>query len=318
MDKIFPFYPEAASTYAGRVDALYFFLAAMTTVLTLSIFGIAVFFAIKYRRRSEDERPKAIEGNLKLELLWSGIPLIVCMGIFFWGTRIYMEMTQTPKDALPIYVVGKQWMWKIQHPDGRGEINELHIPIGQKFRMIMTSEDVIHSFYIPAFRSKADVVPGRYTSIWFEATKVGKYRLFCAEYCGTSHSAMKGWVHVMTPADYEDWLSGNVANESMDQAGERLFAERKCNTCHSGEPGALGPSLNGIFGTEVLLDNGQTVLADDKYMRESMLNPRAKMVQGYGAIMPTYESQLNEEQIMQIISYIKTLKAEAGTEGAHE
>ena len=257
MDKIFPFYPEAASTYAGDVDLLYFFLVALTTVMTLSIFAAAVFFALKYRRKSESERPKEIEGNLKLELLWSIIPLLVCMLIFFWGTRIYMNMVQQPKDALPIYVVAKQWMWKIQHPDGRAEINELHIPVGQKFRLIMASEDVLHSFYIPAFRTKADVVPGRYTGLWFEANKIGTYRLFCAEYCGTSHAAMKGWVHVMSPADYEDWLGGNVANETMEQAGERLFAERKCNTCHSSQSGSLGPALEGVYGSQALLDNGQ-------------------------------------------------------------
>lgn len=318
MDKIFPFYPEAASSYAGQVDALYWFLVVLTVVMTVGIFAAAIFFFIKYRRRSEDEIPDEIEGSLKLEIIWTVIPLIICLGVFFWGTHIHMGMVKAPEDAVPVYAIGKQWMWKIQHANGRSEINELHIPLGQAVKMIMTSEDVLHSFYIPAFRTKMDVVPGKYTSLWFRPIKTGTYRLFCAEYCGTSHAAMKGWVHVLTPAEYERWLGGNVANESMEAAGQRLFTESKCNTCHAAGPSALGPSLNGVFGKQEQLANGQTVTVDDKYIRESILNPRAKVVAGYQPVMPTYEGQLNEQQIMQIISYIKTLAADDAAKGAQK
>jgi cytochrome c oxidase subunit II len=319
VGKAFQFYPEAASSYAGQIDNLYFFLVALTVVMTLGIGAVALFFFVKYRRRSESECPEEIEGSLVLEITWSVIPLIICLGIFFWGTNIYMGMVKAPADSVPVYVVGKQWMWKLQHPDGRREINELHVPIGQNTRIIMASEDVLHSFYVPAFRTKMDVVPGKYTSLWFRPTKVGTYRLFCAEYCGTSHASMNGWVHVLSEADYAAWLSGNVANESMEEAGERLFTENKCNTCHAATGSTqLGPSLSGIYGESVTLQNGRTVTVDDAYIRESILQPLAKIVTGFNPVMPTYETQLSEQQIMQIISYIKTLKPADGEEGGHE
>ncbi len=311
MNKVFALFPERASTLAGEVDALFMFLVAITLFFTVGISLVVVGLAIRYRRRKADEQPVQIEGSLMLEIAWSVIPLLIALTTFFWGTRLYMKMFHRPADATPIYVVGKQWMWKIQHPDGRREINQLHVPVGERFRLVMTSEDVIHSFYIPAFRLKMDVVPGRYSTAWFEATKEGVYHLFCAEYCGTSHSAMKGEVVVLSPQAYEQWLAGQAGarRETMAEAGARLFTERACVTCHDGGPGALGPVLNGVFGAPVTLANGQVVIADESYLRESILNPLAKLVAGYPPVMPTYEGQLSEEQILQLIAYIRTLKA---------
>ena len=308
MKPDFQLFPEQASTIAASVDHLYLFLIALTVFFVLFIFGLVVFFAIRYRRRNDDEQPEAIEGNHALEIAWSVIPLIIVMVIFVWGTSLFLEMVRQPADATPIYVVGKQWMWKIQHPDGHSEINQLHVPVGHKFQLVMTSEDVIHSFYIPAFRVKQDVVPGRYSSAWFEATKEGTYHLFCAEYCGTSHSGMRGEVIVMSAAAYEDWLGGETGSSSMADAGEKLYTGMACSTCHSDDSEGRGPSLRGLFERNVILENGKIITPDEAYVRESILEPQAKTVRGFGPIMPTYEGQLSEEQILQIIAYIKTLK----------
>jgi cytochrome c oxidase subunit 2 len=311
MNKSFSFFPPNASTMAGDIDALYIFLVALTAFFTIAISATVITFAVRYRRRHADEQPVQIEGNFTLEILWSVIPLIIALFTFFWGTRVFLRIWNRPPDTTPIYAVGKQWMWKIQHPDGRREINQLHIPVGQKFRMVMTSEDVIHSFYIPAFRVKMDVVPGRYSSTWFEATKEGTYHLFCAEYCGTDHSAMKGQVIVMSPAAYEDWLAGTTTGGApvpMADAGAQLFKEKACITCHGGQTGALGPALAGVFGHKVTLADGQEVMVDESYIRESILKPQAKLVRGFGPVMPTFAGQLSEDQILQLITYIKSLK----------
>jgi len=216
-------------------------------------------------------------------------------------------MKRSPANTIDIYVVGKQWMWKIQHPEGKREINELHIPIGQPVQLTMASEDVIHSFYIPAFRTKKDVVPGRYTTLWFEANKLGEYHLFCAEYCGTQHSTMIGKVTVMEPDAYQNWLSGGIGGETMVQAGERQFQQLGCHTCHKEVSGGRGPSLVGVYGKPVQLDNGGTVTADEAYVRESILNPQAKIVHGFKPIMPTFQGQINEETLIQILTYIQSL-----------
>jgi cytochrome c oxidase subunit II len=302
-----PLFPEAASTIAPEVDALYFFLIAVSSFFAILIFSLVFFFAIRYRRRSESERPRPIVGSLKLELLWTIIPLILSMVMFAWGAKVYYDLYTPPTDAMNIYVVGKQWMWKLQHPEGVREINELHVPVGVKVRLTMTSEDVIHSFFVPAFRIKMDVLPGRYTTVWFEATRPGKYHLFCAEYCGTQHSTMIGSVYVLEPDEYEDWLSGASAQTlSMAEAGRQVFHQADCVTCHlSDDP--LGPSLTGLYGSRVQLASGETVVADQEYIRESILNPNAKIVAGYEPVMPTYRGLLDEEEILQLIAYIRSL-----------
>ena len=305
-----PFIPESASTVSGKVDALYFYLSGVTVFFTLLISGVLIFFVIKYRRRTAFEIPRPIAGSHKLETLWSVIPFIIAMSMFAWGAQVYFENSRPPKNANEVYVVGKQWMWKIQHSTGQREINELHVPVGRKIKLIMTSEDTIHDFFIPAFRIKADVLPGKYTTQWFEATKPGTYHLFCAEYCGMNHSGMIGSVIVMQPADFDNWLSGNASQQSPAVAGQQLFQSLGCVSCHgaNGE-GGRGPGLVGLFGSKVFLTNNQTLTADEAYIRESIENPSAKIVSGFNPIMPTFQGQVTPEQLIQIMSYIKSLQA---------
>lgn len=310
----FPLWPEQASTFAANVDALFIFLIVVSSFFSVLIFGLVFFFAVRYRRRSEEEVPPRLQESTFLEIFWSVVPLLLCVVMFGWGAKLYFDMTKPPSTAMEMSVVGKQWMWKIQHPEGRREINELHVPVNQPVKLKMISEDVIHSFYIPAFRVKMDVLPGRYTSLWFSATKPGEYHLFCAEYCGTKHSGMIGKVVVMEAAAYESWLSGTPSNETPEQAGERLFVQNNCNTCHHSRADARGPVLDDVFGNPVKLETGGTVLADEAYVRESILNPVAKVVQGYQPVMPTYQGQINEEGVMQLMAYIKSLSKERSKE----
>jgi cytochrome c oxidase subunit II len=303
----FPFFPQQASEQAASVDALYFFLLAVTGFFGLLVAVLVVVFAIKFRRRHDDEVGAVIHGSLALELLWTFIPLGITMVMFAWGAQVFFHMSRAPKNAMDIYVVGKQWMWKVQHMDGAREINELHVPIGRPVRLIMGSEDVIHSFFIPDFRVKADVVPGRYNHLWFTATKPGKYHLFCTQYCGTKHSGMIGWVTAMAPADYQAWLSGGSTGGSMAEAGAKLFTDLACVTCHLDTPQGRGPVLKGLVGKQVLLQNLQTTTFDDAYIRESILNPQAKVVSGFQPIMPTFQGLVTEEQLLQLIAYVKSL-----------
>jgi len=312
MPTPFQLFPDAASTGAVQTDHLFLFLLAVVVFFTGLIFTLVFIFALKYRRRSEDERPPQIEGSLPLEIFWTGIPFLIVIFIFVWGSVVYVRHYRVPAGAMDIYVVGKQWMWKLQHPEGQREINTLHVPAGRPIRLIMTSEDVIHSFFVPAFRIKQDVLPGRYTTQWFEATKPGEYHLYCAEYCGTQHSGMIGSIIVMAPIDYQNWLAGGGATSTgtMASSGERLFERYGCVTCHRMDGRGRGPNVAGIFSRPVALDTGQTFVADEDYVRESILNPKAKVVAGYPPIMPTYEGQLNEEELLQLIAYIKSLAAE--------
>lgn len=303
----FPLFPEAASTIAGQVDTLYFFLLSVSAFFALLIAALIIRFAYKYRRRAPDERGAAIHGSLGLELTWSVIPFALTMVMFAWGASIYLKIARPPDDALQVFVVGKQWMWKIQHMEGRREINQLHVPLGRPVKLVMTSEDVIHSFFIPAFRVKQDAVPGRYSTLWFQPTKLGTYHLFCAEYCGTEHSKMIGQVIVMDPSDYQNWLGAESGTSPMAAQGATLFTESGCASCHRAGAEVLGPRLEGIFGTTVRLENGQTVIADEAYLRESILDPRARIVAGYPSTMPTFKGLLTEEGLLQLIEFIKSL-----------
>ena len=307
----FPLFPAQASTIAWQVDALYAFLLVLTVVFCLLVFGMVIIFAIKYRRRSEDEQPEQTHGNLVLELSWTIIPLFLSLFVFLLGADVFFRLQRPPSDPLEIYAVGKQWMWKIQHESGKREINTLHVPKGQPVRLTMTSEDVIHDFFIPAFRVKNDVLPGRYTTLWFEATQTGEFHLFCAEYCGTQHSGMIGKVIVLEPADYHDWLMGASSGESMVEAGERQFQKLGCETCHKSTATGRGPSLVGLYDKPVTLSNGQEIVVDSDYIRESILQPRAKIVAGYESIMPVFEGQISEQSLLQIASYIKSLSESA-------
>ena len=256
MSDNFPLFPEQASTFAWQVDYLYFLLLALSAFFAVAVVFFLVLFSFKYRRRSEDERPRPIEGSVALEVTWSIIPLILSLAVFSLGAGAFFRMYRAPENAIDIYVVGKQWMWKIQHPEGKREINELHVPVNQPVRLTLASEDVIHSFFIPAFRTKKDVVPGRYNTMWFEATKVGEYHLFCAEYCGTQHSGMVGRVVVMEQEEFQNWLSGGVSGETMVEAGARQFQQLGCETCHKESDQGRGPKLSGIYGHPVKLTTG--------------------------------------------------------------
>ncbi len=303
----FPIHPDQASTIARGVDYLHYFLTAVTLFFTALIFLTIFYFAVKYRRRSEDERPADVGTSLKLELLWTLVPAFLCVVMFTWSSSLYFRNARPPEAALEVFVIGKQWMWQLQHPEGPREINELHVPVGRPIKLTMTSEDVIHDFYVPAFRVKKDVLPGRYSTIWFQATQTGKFHLFCGQYCGALHSQMIGWVYVMPPVDYEQWLSGGVKGESMVEAGARLYQQLACITCHGT---GRGPSLKGVFGKPVVLETGGTVVADEAYIRESILSPTAKVVAGYPPIMPTFKGQLSEAQLLQLIAYVKSLGTE--------
>ena len=301
--------PDQASTIAQGVDYLYYFLTAIDLFFTAIIFLTIFYFALRYRRRSEQDKPKQIAGSLPLEIAWTLIPLGLVVVVFLWGTNLFIQNSRPPASATEIFVVGKQWMWKLQHPEGVEEINELHVPVNRQIKLTMTSEDVIHDFSVPAFRLKKDVVPGMYTSMWFQATKTGHFDLYCDQYCGTNHSLMKGEIIVMEPTEYEQWLSGGIRGGTMAEAGAKLYDQLACITCHGT---GRGPSLAGIYGKSVKLDDGKTVVADDAYLRESVLYPSAKIVEGYRPIMPTFKGQITEEQLLQIIAYIKSLSAPEG------
>jgi cytochrome c oxidase subunit 2 len=301
---------------ASRVDALYFFLLGVAGFFAILIAGLIVFYAVKYHRRRPDEVGAHIHGGMLLEITWTVVPLLITMVIFVWGASVYVAMAHAPDETLNIYVVGKQWMWKFQHLDGQREIDELHVPVGRPVKLITTSEDVIHDFFVPAFRVKADVIPGRYVTIWFQPTKPGRYQILCAEYCGTRHSGMTGEVIVMEPAEYQAWLSGGNGEGSLASTGEKLFADLACNTCHRPDAQGRGPVLEGLFGRAVSLQSGDTVTADEAYIRESILNPAAKVVAGFQPIMPTFQGLVTEEQLLALVEYVKSLNRQPETETA--
>ena len=303
---------------AGKVDALYFFLVAVSAFFVVLIATLVVVFGIRYRRRAHGDVGATVVPALSLEIAWTVIPLLLGLVMFVWGANLYFAQARPPAETLDVYVTGKQWMWKFQHLDGHREINELHVPVGRAVRITGTSEDVIHSFFVPAFRMKADVLPGRYTTLWFNSTKVGTYHLFCAEYCGTKHSGMIGRIVVMSPEDYQAWLSGGAAEGSLASQGQKLFQDFACITCHRSDGQGRGPVLDGVFGRKVDLASGQTVTADEAYIRESILSPSAKVVAGFQPIMPTFQGLVSEEQLMALIEYVKSLKAHEGAQPATE
>ncbi len=311
MPSQLPIYPQQASNFAPQVDSLMTFMILVSAFFTVVITAAIIFFFIKYHRKTQNEIGVPIHGDMRLELTWIVIPLILSMVMFGWGAVVYVDFRQAPQDALDIYVVGKQWMWKIQQPNGRREINELHVPVGRDIKLILASEDVIHDFYVPAFRVKMDVVPGHYNTLWFRPTEPGRYHFFCSQYCGTNHAIMGGWVTVMEPSDYAAWLSTSMETDNDPiLAGEKLFSEKSCSMCHMADGTGRGPSLNGVYGGTVRLADGSTVIADDAYIRESMLLPNAKIVARYTPLMPSYQGQLTEEQILSLTAYIRSLQSQ--------
>lgn len=305
-----PIFPEQASSFAADVDALYFFIVAVSAFFALLIAVLVVIFAIKFHRRHPGEVGARIEGNLPMELLWSVIPTIIVMVMFAWGASVFYHLRRPPDEAMHIYAVGKQWMWKFQHLEGAREINELHVPVGRAVRITVTSEDVLHSLYFPSFRTKIDAIPGRYQELWFEATKVGVYHIFCAEYCGTNHSGMIGSVTVMEPSEYQAWLAGGGEGSLADR-GAALFQQLACDTCHLESGQGRGPSLQNIWGKPVELTDGTTVVVDEAYVRESILNSQAKIVRGFQPLMPTFQGLISEEGLAALIEHVRALSPAA-------
>jgi cytochrome c oxidase subunit 2 len=306
----FPLFPEQASSVAGYVDTLFIFLVVLTGSVSLLIWIAIFYFAIRYRRRPDNELAEEIEPPKALELTWTVIPMIIFIGIFVWGAWVFFKINRVPSNALDIYATGRQWMWKFQHPTGQREINSLHVPVGRPVKITMASEDVIHSLWFPFFRVKADVIPNRYRTMWFQATKTGRFHIFCAEYCGTQHSGMIGWVTVMEPTEYQRWLAGGPEG-SLASQGEKLFQKYACNTCHTSDASARGPVLAGLYGKQKLLADNRSVLADENYIRESILNPQAKIAAGFQPIMPTFQGQVNEEDLIKLLAYIRSLASPA-------
>ena len=308
MSSIFKLIPDQASTLAADVDQLYWFITGVTAFFGILVCVLVVYFAVKYRTNDPLAVGAPITGSIPLELAWSVIPFLISVVIFGWAAKVFFDIYRPPDQTLEIYATGKRWMWKFQHLDGKAEINELHVPVGRPIKVTFTSEDVLHSLYFPSFRTKADAIPGRYSSVWFDATKTGEWHIFCAEYCGTKHSGMIGTVYVMEPAAYQAWLSGGAEGGTLAQRGERLFSELACNTCHLNDGSGRGPSLVDKFGTREQLANGSAVTIDEGYVRESILTPQLKIVAGYQPVMPTFQGLINEENVMALIEHVKSLQ----------
>ena len=301
-----PLFPPEASTIAPYADALYFFLLAITVIGCLLVGGLVIGFSVRYCKARNPEATQ-IEGSTLLEATWTLIPLGLFLVAFVWGALLYFRIYNPPPNAMQVYVVGKQWMWKAEHPGGQHEIDALHIPTGRPVQVTLISQDVFHSFSVPAFRVKREAIPGRYTTVWFEATKPGTYHLFCTQYCGTQHSGMIGQIIAMKPDDYRAWAASSTSGSSLAQNGERLFASLGCNACHTGSPTSRGPNLAQVYNTRIRLQDGSTAVADEAYLRESILNPSLHIPAGYAPIMPTYQGQISEDGMIDLVEYIKTL-----------
>ncbi len=308
-----PLHPPTASNIAGQVDEVFYVLTFITVFFSVLIFGCIFVFMIKYRRRSADDKADQIEGSVPLEVLWTAVPVAICAVIFLWSSYLYVRDARPPKNATEIFVVGKQWMWHIQHPEGPREIDALHIPVGQAVKLTVTSQDVIHGFFVPAFRMKKAVLPGSYNFLWFKPNQIGKFHLYCTEYCGAGHSHMIGWVYVMSQQDYAAWLAGQMQNRSMADEGSRLFSQLGCSTCHLSSGTGQGPSLVGIYGKTEKLKDGSTRTVDESLIRQAIVNPNSVVLPNYPPIMPTFKGQVDESQVLQLIAYVKSLGSEERT-----
>ncbi len=299
-------FPREASTIAPYTDALYFFLVAISLFGIVLVGALLIGFSVRYRA---ERNPVAthIEGSTLLEATWTIIPLALFLIVFVWGALLYFRIYTPPVNSMNVYIVGKQWMWKAEHPGGQHEINALHVPVGRPVQLTMISQDVFHSFSIPDYRVKREVIPGRYSTVWFEATEPGVYHLFCTQYCGTLHAGMIGQITALKPDDYEKWTRESTSGMSLAQNGERLFASLGCISCHSGNAAARGPNLAGVYGSRVQQADGTQVLVNDAYLRDTILNPSQHVVAGYAPIMPTYQGQVSEDGLIDLVEYIKNL-----------
>ena len=312
MNRFHMFMPEA-STLARPVDTLFWFMVALCGLVAIAVSAAIIYFCIRYRRGSSADRTGAHQQSLGVELTWTLVPFALFIGVFLWSLVLFAQAHTPPANSQTLYIVAKQWMWKVQHPAGQREINTLHVPLGQPIRLTMTSQDVIHSFYVPAFRVKQDVLPGRYTQLWFTATKLGSFPLTCAEYCGLDHSRMGGMVVVNTPAEYSAWLAGHGTGVSMAMRGAAVFRRAGCSGCHGPNASVHAPDLNGLYGHTVHLSDGSSVIADERYLHDSIVLPKIQIVAGYAPIMPSYSGQLSEEDVLALIHYIKSLSPTEGS-----
>ena len=324
MEQFFPYILPQASSFAGSIDAVYWVITAVCVAYALGVGFFLTLFITRYKQGSKVNRVLPAHEGIALELIWTVIPLIMALGIFVYSTIVYFQTVRAPRDATEIFVVGKQWMWKIQHPNGRWEMNEIHLPVGKPVKLTMISEDVIHDFGIPAFRLNMDVVPGRYTQMWFNPTRVGRYHIFCAQYCGTNHAIMGGYVTVMEPGDFEKWMQTGNVSASLASQGETLFREQGCTGCHGPMSNVRAPSLAGIYDKEIAVQvpgdrpwsadlPAQTIKADYRYLHDAIIVPAKEVAAGYKPIMPSYQGRLTEEQVLQLVDYIKTLSTSNGT-----
>ena len=312
MQTWIPLWLPGETAHAGAVDLLFIGLLVSSILVLLLLFALLFRFAIHYRAGNADaDRDHRVKKSWIWEVSWTTATLVAFLGLFVWSAQLFVNLQAAPNDALPVYVVGKQWMWKVQHLGGQREINELHIPLGPAVRLIMASEDVIHSFFIPAFRIKHDVVPGTTQTIWFRPRRPGVFHLFCAEYCGTDHSRMTGRIVVMEQPAFEQWLARQDVNGTLASGGERLFRQLGCDGCHGVGATVRAPALQGLYGKPVPLSDGTIEIADERYLRDAILKPHAKIVAGYQALMPSYEGKISEDELVQVTAYLKSL-AEPG------
>jgi cytochrome c oxidase subunit 2 len=305
-----PFWPPTASGYASQIDILFGALLIIGALTAGLVFFLMLFFANKYRHGSNADRSGTTKKTWRFEVSWTAATLLIFVGLAVWGADIYLHLYNPPANAVQIFVVGKQWMWKAQHPGGQREINALHVPVGQPIRLVLASQDVIHSFFIPALRIKQDVVPGRYETMWFRADKVGRYHLFCAEYCGTDHAHMGGWITVMSPRDFGRWLQNQGGQETLAAQGKDLFRRYGCSGCHEAGGTVRAPRLEGVFGSPVPLSDGSVVIADERYVRDSILDPKAQVAAGYAPVMPTFAGQIGEDDLAKLVAYVESIGPE--------
>lgn len=296
----------AASDVAHRVDLIFFVLLGITGLVALAIAVLVVVFCIRYRRSAAADRSNAPANKRWLEYTWTAVPMVIFLALFAWGAVVYAGFYGHADGATPIFVVGKQWMWRVEHENGRREIDELHVPLGQKVRLVFATQDVIHSFYVPAFRIKQDAVPGRYTEVTLTPTRLGTYEMHCTEYCGTDHARMGGQVIVMRPEDFARWLAEGGTRPTMAARGFDAFRRLGCSGCHDARSTVHAPDLAGLYGRTVHLQDGRTVVADDAYIRDSILLPKRDVAAGFDPIMPSFAGQASEEDILDIIAYLKS------------
>jgi cytochrome c oxidase subunit 2 len=300
---------------AISADWLLLGLLLVSAAVLFLVFGLMLLYLVRYRHNSPIKRGDVEERSFRFEMSWTAATLVVFFGLFIWGSRIYLDDFQPPKDALKIYIVAKQWMWKVEHAGGQREIDALHVPVNKAVELVLTSQDVIHDFFVPAFRLKRDVLPGQYETLWFKAQKTGTYQLFCSQFCGTSHASMIGDVYVLSGPDYARWLAHNGTSDTLVAQGHDLFIRYGCDGCHGGRGTVRAPSLVGLYGSPVPLSDGTTAKADDAYIRDSILQPRKQIVASFDPVMPSFAGVISEDDLVKLVAYVESLAERPQPEG---